>query len=614
MGTRCLHLGVLSLLLISIDAAQTSQSHVSELDPRQDALALAALCRKKARLLETDLRYDPHRTERVARELARAESLEENPKVGIPILPGLHERAYFSPVDGSVQPWVYYLPRERAPSSGSKWPCIVFLHGYAPMLHEGNWLELMIPQELFEMGEALGWVVLLPFGRGNVDYLGVGERDVMDVLDRAVPRLGLDSRRIVLSGISMGGAGAWCIASHYPDRFAAVMPLAGRSDYFLWRRDPIYRSRLARRYLADLDYLWARRENVLGLPAFLVHSKDDPLIMTEQSTKIHAELERRGSPCKLVLYEKEGHWVASRAFQEKETMRWLKELPPRKRSEVGYFSTFSPDYGQAFGLSIDRMTQWTKKAEIHWNEEPDEILLSARNVAEIQVDLDHFIPPHDNRSLRFSPMPSFTHRSGSKVTVLWEAPEAGISKRPGLSGPIRQVYAEPFLAVFGEGKSEQLYKRFARAWQGFAHGEPRGKKDTRVTEADIERYHLVLFGGVGENLWVKRLEEHLPILWEETTCRVGGRSWKGQRLGLSLVYPSPLKQGKLIVWNAGEIWGLGMEPNHLMDYLPDFVVFAPELERDGSNRVLCSGFFDSQWNLDPALLWVNEKTDDGAAR
>jgi len=593
--------------VLSVESVAAARS-----EKREDALALAALCRKKAERLRKDGWLYASARERIARELARAEALERDPDQGVPVLPGLHERAYFSPVDGSAQPWIYYLPRssEGPPSEG--WPCIVFLHGYAPRLHEGNWLDLMIPDELFQMAEEIGWAAVLPFGRGNVDYLGVGERDVMDVLDRAIECLELDPQRVVLGGISMGGAGVWCIASHTPDRFAGVMPMAGRSDFFLWKQDPIHRARLDRRTLADLDYLWARRENVVGLPAFLVHSKDDHLIRPEQSTRIHADLTARGSPSRLVLYEREGHWVASRAFEEEDARDWLRKLPRRSRPSEGALSALSPDYGKAFGVSIERIERWTDKAEVHWKEEGKGIRFRVQNVAELSVDLDEFLPGHREPALTFFPKPDVTWRTGSETRAVWGDRPRRLCKRPGLCGPVRQATSEPFLAVYGEGESESLCERFAQAWEAFAHGRMRTKRDSEVVAEDLEAYHLVLFGEAGENLWVERVREGLPISWMKGSCLVGERRFQGEGLGLSLVYPSPLNDGKLVVWNAGEIWGLGMESNHLMDFLPDFAVFTSDLERDGSNRVLCSGFFDAEWKLDPSLMFVNEKIDDGA--
>src|SRR4028119_2237611 len=46
-------------------------------------------------------------------------------------------------------------------------------------------------------------------------------------LDDVLAAYKVDRRRIVLTGLSMGGAGAWSIAAAHPDRFAAGAPGCG---------------------------------------------------------------------------------------------------------------------------------------------------------------------------------------------------------------------------------------------------------------------------------------------------------------------------------------------------------------------------------------------------
>lgn len=54
------------------------------------------------------------------------------------------------------------------------------------------------------------------------------EEVVLALVDRVVAELGADPRRVVLTGYSMGGEGAWWLASRHPERFVAVVPMAAR--------------------------------------------------------------------------------------------------------------------------------------------------------------------------------------------------------------------------------------------------------------------------------------------------------------------------------------------------------------------------------------------------
>jgi hypothetical protein len=63
-----------------------------------------------------------------------------------------------------------------------------------------------------------------------------GETDAMDCINQFMEEVGVsgelkpDPTRIYLSGFSMGGLGAWNLALHYPDIFAAVEPGVGCTD------------------------------------------------------------------------------------------------------------------------------------------------------------------------------------------------------------------------------------------------------------------------------------------------------------------------------------------------------------------------------------------------
>jgi predicted peptidase len=74
----------------------------------------------------------------------------------------------------------------------------------------------------------LNAVIVAPetLGRGwNSDE---NERGALALLDAVAASYRTDPRRVVVTGFSMGGAGAWHFAASYPDRFSAAIPLAGR--------------------------------------------------------------------------------------------------------------------------------------------------------------------------------------------------------------------------------------------------------------------------------------------------------------------------------------------------------------------------------------------------
>ena len=55
-------------------------------------------------------------------------------------------------------------------------------------------------------------------------------KDLMTLIEEIESEYSVDEDRIYLTGISLGGNGAWKVATDYPDKFAAVIPISGWGD------------------------------------------------------------------------------------------------------------------------------------------------------------------------------------------------------------------------------------------------------------------------------------------------------------------------------------------------------------------------------------------------
>ena len=63
-----------------------------------------------------------------------------------------------------------------------------------------------------------------------------GRMDAMEALAHAEAAYGTDPQRTYLTGHSMGGHGAWYLGATYPDRWAAIAPMAGWRSFFTYVR------------------------------------------------------------------------------------------------------------------------------------------------------------------------------------------------------------------------------------------------------------------------------------------------------------------------------------------------------------------------------------------
>ncbi len=134
---------------------------------------------------------------------------------------------HVSPLDGSVQPMGVAIPDSY---DGSKpVPLYVWLHGRDQRLSEANFIYRFptVPANRSNQPADLGQITLDVYGRWNNANHWAGEVDIYESIAAVQRRFKIDPDRVVLRGFSLGGAGAWHVALHNPDRFAVAEIGAG---------------------------------------------------------------------------------------------------------------------------------------------------------------------------------------------------------------------------------------------------------------------------------------------------------------------------------------------------------------------------------------------------
>jgi hypothetical protein len=139
--------------------------------------------------------------------------------------------SWISPTDGAVSFSWLTLPKDWNP--GNRYPLYVNLHGLWSVA--ANPIEYMTYPFLQSPSYSTAFedgYLLSPWGRGNYWYKGIAETDIWECM-AALEKVALaDPDRKYLSGHSMGGYGAWSIASKSPDTWAALGIMAGALWYY----------------------------------------------------------------------------------------------------------------------------------------------------------------------------------------------------------------------------------------------------------------------------------------------------------------------------------------------------------------------------------------------
>jgi hypothetical protein len=263
----------------------------------------------------------------------------------------------------------------------------------------------------------------------------------------------------------------------------------------------------------------------------------------------------------------------------------LLPIPPQDPDHI-HFVTYTTAYHQCYWISIESVEKQYQRTEVDADRVGDEIRVTTRNVSRIAIDGGtHAII--DGQSIELANFGLLMKTSDG-----WRrAGKSGRFKKPGLQGPVDDAFKDAFLVVRPTGKPENkdaadyindTLEQFRKEWAKYMRGEVRIKDDKSVTDDDIDRYHLILFGDPQSNRLTKRIA---PLLM---------RAWPIAPLVPVLIAPNPLNNGHYVVFNSGHTFHEEeFKGTNALLYprLGDYAMIHPM-----ARTVVRGGIFDTEWH------------------
>lgn len=208
-----------------------------------------------------------------------------------------------------------YLPEEFHRDDKKPWPIALFLHGRGERGSEGMWqTQIGLPQALRDHPERWPFIVVMPQCTfpsfwTDPEMLAMA----MAALDQEQAEFRTDPARTYLTGLSMGGYGAWELAKMYPKRWAAVAIASGG---IFWSYAP---ERWQDSAALPGDYARA----IGKTPIWLFHGSEDTTVPEKESELMYAAFKANAGNIKLWVYQGYHHDSWTRAFNEPELPHWL---------------------------------------------------------------------------------------------------------------------------------------------------------------------------------------------------------------------------------------------------------------------------------------------------
>ncbi len=199
--------------------------------------------------------------------------------------------------------YLLYLPKEYDAKARQGFPLMIFLHGAGERGTNVQKVAVHGPPKLVAQGTNFPFIVVSPQCPANQRWQ---DDVVLALLDDLCAKYNVDTNRLYLTGLSMGGYGSWSLAAKYPERFAAIVPICGGGE--------------------TIDVLLAgkRKESAfkkLAIRAF--HGGKDPVVPLSESQRMVDAFKRVGTDVELTIFPDAGHDSWTAAYSDPKLFEWI---------------------------------------------------------------------------------------------------------------------------------------------------------------------------------------------------------------------------------------------------------------------------------------------------
>ncbi len=199
--------------------------------------------------------------------------------------------------------YLLHLPKGYDEDAEKRWPLILFLRGIGERGDDPEKLKIHGIPRVVEERDDLPFITVSPqcpiysYWSAEVDSLRVLLKDVRE-------RYRVDTSRIYVTGLSMGGFGTWHLILEYPRIFAAALPICGGLQHM---------------GILPVDKLSALKD----LPIWVFHGAKDNVIPYQKSEELVEYLRSIGGNVRFTLYPEADHDSWTVTYNNPEIYSWM---------------------------------------------------------------------------------------------------------------------------------------------------------------------------------------------------------------------------------------------------------------------------------------------------
>ncbi len=212
-------------------------------------------------------------------------------------------------------PYRLELPQNYNPDDTVKYPIVLFLHGAGERGND-NEIQLTYIDKIFGSDDfrykypcfvlapqcptGSRWVEVDWSLQSHIipDTMSIPLKLTMAVLLKTIQKYNIDTDRIYVTGLSMGGYGTWDIIARFPNLFAAAIPICGGGD----------------ENTAD---------KIKNIPIWAFHGSRDKVVPVTRTRNMIAAIKAQGGNPKYNEISNRGHLVWNDAYATQGLWDWF---------------------------------------------------------------------------------------------------------------------------------------------------------------------------------------------------------------------------------------------------------------------------------------------------
>jgi predicted peptidase len=120
--------------------------------------------------------------------------------------------------------YLLYLPKGYLTNAAARWPLMIYLHGAAERTDNVFGVTWHGPPQLVRRGADFPFIIVAPLCPPKQSW---GNTKLLHLLDNVEQEYRVDTNRVYLTGMSLGGSGTWSLGLTHAKSFAAIAPICG---------------------------------------------------------------------------------------------------------------------------------------------------------------------------------------------------------------------------------------------------------------------------------------------------------------------------------------------------------------------------------------------------